>query len=164
MVQERRHPSMTLSGGSHRGSNASLAVRLVGGVSASNANPAAPVTHGLSEEIAWRRWHRGSPLAIPKGLVAQKKGLVNRPRTCPAAAQGCYTVVTAIGQELRSPASVYGHRPRASQSRCFFRSASVYMLKLLFGTLFGQAALGQARTRHPPHRLCWSTTTSGMPT
>ena len=72
MVQERRHPSMTLSGDSHRGSNVSQAARLVGGVSGSNVNPAVPITHGLSEEIAWRRWHRGSPLVIPKGLVAQK--------------------------------------------------------------------------------------------
>ena len=55
-----------------------------------------------------------------------KKGLVNRPRTCPAAAQGCYTVVTAIGQELRSPASVYGHRPRASQSRFFHQRVSIH--------------------------------------
>ena len=92
------------------------------------------------------------------------KEQVNRPQTCPAAAQGCHTVVTAIGQELRSPASVYGHRPRASQSRRFFRSASVHTLNLLFGALFRQAALGQERACHPPHRLCWSTTTSGMPT
>ena len=79
MVQERRHPSMTLSGGSHRGSNAAQAARLMGGASGGNVNPAVPITHGLSEEVAWKRRHRGSLLAIPKGSLAQK-GLVRRPQ------------------------------------------------------------------------------------
>ncbi|MDA8582819.1 hypothetical protein N9L68_01275 [bacterium] len=71
MAQERRHPIMTTSGGSHRGSNAARADRLVGGVSGGNVRPAVPTTHGLKEEIAWRKRHRGSPMVIPKELVAQ---------------------------------------------------------------------------------------------